>query len=33
MAHRRISYRKCKLNPKNIALQAKAAEEEAAKNA
>jgi len=33
MDHQRISYNKCKLNPKNIALWAKAAEqEEAAKN-
>jgi len=33
MDHLRISCRKCKLNPKNIALRAKAAMEEAAKNA
>jgi len=29
--HLRISYRKCKLNPKNIALRAQAAVEEAEK--
>jgi len=33
MDHLRISFGKCKLNPKNIALCAKAAEEEAAKKA